>query len=58
MPHLFGIDGIRGTVGNWPLVPDFALALGQAAGSVIRGAAREATLVIGRDTRQSAAMLQ
>jgi len=58
MPNLFGTDGIRGHVGQWPLTPDFVLALGQAAGSVIRGAAREATIVIGRDTRQSAAMLQ
>jgi phosphoglucosamine mutase len=58
MPNLFGTDGIRGVVGQWPLTPDFTLALGQAAGSVIRGAAREATVVIGRDTRQSSAMLQ
>jgi phosphoglucosamine mutase len=58
MNKLFGTDGIRGTVGEWPLVPDFVLRLGQAAGSVIRGGAREATVVIGRDTRQSGAMLQ
>lgn len=58
MPDLFGTDGIRGVVGQWPLTPDFALALGQAAGCVIRGAAREATVVIGRDPRQSSAMLQ
>jgi phosphoglucosamine mutase len=45
-------------VGQWPMVPDFALHLGQAAGSVIRGDRREATVVIGRDTRQSGAMLQ
>lgn len=58
MGKLFGTDGIRGTVGQWPLVPDFALHLGQAAGQVIRGERREATMVIGRDTRQSGAMLQ
>jgi phosphoglucosamine mutase len=58
MGNLFGTDGIRGTVGQWPLLPDFALHLGQAAGCVIRGEQREATVVIGRDTRQSCAMLQ
>lgn len=58
MPKLFGTDGIRGEVGEWPLTPDFALLLGQAAGSVIRGDWRVATVVIGRDTRQSGAMLQ
>src|SRR5512139_3249494 len=58
MGKLFGTDGIRGTVGQWPLVPDFVLHLGQAAGNVIRGERREATVVIGRDTRQSGAMLQ
>ncbi|MFM8321508.1 MAG: phosphoglucosamine mutase [Chloroflexota bacterium] len=58
MPRLFGTDGIRGTVGVWPMTPEFVLQLGQAAGCVIRGEQREATLVIGRDTRQSSAMLQ
>jgi phosphoglucosamine mutase len=58
MPNLFGTDGIRGVVGEWPMLPDFALRLGQAAGSVIRGDRREATIVIGRDTRQSSTMLQ
>jgi phosphoglucosamine mutase len=58
MGKLFGTDGIRGTVGHWPMVPDFVLHLGRAGGSVIRGDRREATVVIGRDTRQSGAMLQ
>jgi phosphoglucosamine mutase len=58
MGKLFGTDGIRGTVGHWPLVPDFVLHLGQVAGNVIRGERREATVVIGRDTLQSGAMLQ
>lgn len=58
MPKLFGTDGIRGVVGEWPMLPSFALQLGQAAGRVIRGERREATVVIGRDTRQSSAMLQ
>lgn len=58
MGKLFGTDGIRGAVGHWPLLPSFVLQLGQAAGRVIRGDRREATIVIGRDTRQSGAMLQ
>ena len=59
MGKLFGTDGIRGTVGQWPLVPDFTLHLGQAAGSVIRGERSvKPRVVIGRDTRQSGAMLQ
>jgi phosphoglucosamine mutase len=58
MAKWFGTDGIRGTVGEWPMVPEFVLQLGRAAGSVIRGTAREATVVIGRDTRQSSSMLQ
>lgn len=58
MPRWFGTDGIRGTVGEWPMTPEFALRLGRAAGLVIRGERREATVVIGRDTRQSCMMLQ
>lgn len=58
MPKWFGTDGIRGTVGEWPMTPEFVLRLGRAAGQMIRGERREATVVIGRDTRQSCAMLQ
>ncbi len=58
MGKWFGTDGIRGTVGSIPMVPEFMLKLGRAAGSVIRGESREATIVIGRDTRASGAMLQ
>ena len=37
MGKWFGTDGIRGTVGEWPMVPEFVLGLGRAAGKVIRG---------------------
>ncbi len=40
------------------MIPEFALALGRAAGEVIRGDKRDATIVIGRDTRSSGEMLQ
>jgi len=55
----FGTDGIRGRVGQHPLVPDFALKLGYAAGSVLAFSSKtRPTFVIGRDTRQSGQMLQ
>jgi phosphoglucosamine mutase len=53
----FGTDGIRGTTGEWPLVPEFLLKLGQAAGKVLK-AEKNSTILIGRDTRQSGMMLQ
>ena len=32
----FGTDGIRGTVGQAPITPDFMLRLGHAVGRVLR----------------------
>jgi len=58
MPQLFGTDGVRGTVGQWPLVPEFALALGRAAGTVLAASVKRPTVIVGRDTRASGAMLQ
>ena len=31
----FGTDGIRGTVGDYPITPDFMLKLGWAVGRVL-----------------------
>ena len=53
----FGTDGIRGTVGESPLTPEFFLKLGQAAGKVLR-TPKNSAIVIGRDTRRSGIMLQ
>ena len=58
MTELFGTDGIRGVVGQWPLVPEFFLRLGQAAGSVFREKCKHPTIIIGRDTRHSGLVLQ
>lgn len=58
MTKWFGTDGIRGTVGEWPMVPEFMLQLGKAAGFVFQKANRRSTVVIGRDTRWSGPMLQ
>ena len=59
----FGTDGIRGTVGEAPITPDFVLRLGYAAGKVLAGSADVAagsrpTVLIGKDTRVSGYMLE
>lgn len=56
--NYFGTDGVRGLVGQYPLVPDFVTRLGYAAGMVLSRTASHPTFVIGRDTRQSGEMLQ
>ena len=54
----FGTDGVRGSVGQFPLVPEFATRLGYAAGRVLARTDSSPTFVIGRDTRESGEMLQ
>ncbi|ARB47180.1 phosphoglucosamine mutase [Alloalcanivorax xenomutans] len=53
----FGTDGIRGTVGEAPITPDFVLKLGWAAGRVLaaRGGSK---ILIGKDTRISGYMFE
>lgn len=53
----FGTDGIRGTVGEYPITPDFFLKLGWAAGRVF---AREGQgfVLVGKDTRISGYMFE
>lgn len=58
MPRLFGTDGVRGIVGQWPMVPEFALRLGLAAGQVLTRNVKRPAVVAGRDTRASGPMLQ
>ncbi|MBN1889226.1 MAG: hypothetical protein JW850_14630, partial [Thermoflexales bacterium] len=53
-----GTDGMRGRVGDFPLVPDFALRLGLATGTVLRESCARPSVIIGRDTRHSGQMLQ
>jgi phosphoglucosamine mutase len=57
MRKLFGTDGIRGKVGEYPITPDFAMRLGWAAGRVL---ARDGAgpVLIGKDTRLSGYMLE
>jgi phosphoglucosamine mutase len=53
----FGTDGIRGLVGEFPIVPEFALKLGWAAGKVLASQGKP-SVVIGKDTRLSGYMLE
>ncbi|PTQ91005.1 phosphoglucosamine mutase [Agitococcus lubricus] len=53
----FGTDGIRGLVGQFPILPDFALKLGWAAGKVLAASGRS-SVVIGKDTRLSGYLLE
>ncbi|MDE1997827.1 MAG: phosphoglucosamine mutase [Burkholderiales bacterium] len=54
----FGTDGIRGTVGQAPVTPDFVLRLGHAVGQVLRRKEARPTVLIGKDTRISGYMLE
>lgn len=59
--QFFGTDGIRGTVGEAPITPDFMLKLGWACGRVFaRGASpgTHNTVIIGKDTRVSGYMFE
>ena len=50
--RLFGTDGVRGAA-NAALTPEFAMALGRAAGELLNGG----PVIVGRDTRRSGEML-
>ena len=54
----FGTDGIRGTVGQAPITPDFVLRLAHAVGRVLRRTEKHPTVLIGKDTRISGYMLE
>ena len=56
----FGTDGVRGTVGEAPITPEFVLRLGQAAGRALTSTAdgHRPAVLIGKDTRISGYMLE
>ena len=54
----FGTDGIRGTVGQPPITPDFVLRLAHAVGRVLRRTEAHPKVLIGKDTRISGYMLE
>ncbi|KPV41644.1 phosphoglucosamine mutase [Thiohalorhabdus denitrificans] len=56
---MFGTDGVRGRVGEWPVTPDQVLKLGWAAGRVLAGDNGDhPRVVIGKDTRVSGYLLE
>ncbi len=55
---LFGTDGIRGTVGQSPITPDFMLRLGHSVGRVLKSSDAKPTVLIGKDTRLSGYMIE
>jgi phosphoglucosamine mutase len=58
----FGTDGVRGTVGQSPMTPDFVMRLGYAAGKVLAsqmsGPSGHPGVLIGKDTRISGYMVE
>ena len=54
----FGTDGIRGTVGQSPITPDFVLRLAHAVGRVLKRTEARPLVLIGKDTRISGYMLE
>jgi phosphoglucosamine mutase len=57
----FGTDGIRGTVGEFPITADFMLKLGWASGRVFARTADNGgrcSVIIGKDTRVSGYMFE
>ena len=51
---VFGTDGVRGKVGEYPMTVDFTSRLAGAAASVL--APQGGTVVVGKDTRISGYM--
>ena len=57
----FGTDGIRGEVGQFPIVPEFMTRLGYAAGKVLTRDSKpgeRCKILIGKDTRVSGYLLE
>ena len=50
---IFGTDGVRGRANQFPMVPEIALALGRAAGKMLRSRSKKPRVVVGKDTRLS-----
>ncbi|MEW6096445.1 MAG: phosphoglucosamine mutase [bacterium] len=57
MSKLFGTDGIRGVANQYPMTPQFALQLGQAAANRLSSKGKP-KIVVGKDTRISSDMLE
>lgn len=58
-PHkIFGTDGVRGRANKLPMTPEIAMALGRAAGKLLRQRSKKPRVVIGKDTRLSCYMFE
>ncbi|PYS67196.1 MAG: phosphoglucosamine mutase, partial [Acidobacteria bacterium] len=59
MKSLFGTDGIRGEAGKFPLDAPTATTIGSSLASYLRTASgQQASIIIGRDTRESGGWLE
>ena len=58
MRKYFGTDGVRGQANQFPMTPDFALKLGQAAATIFKRGIKKHKIVIGKDTRISSYMFE
>ena len=54
----FGTDGVRGTIGQSPMTPEFVLRLGYAAGRALLQKTPHPKVLIGKDTRISGYMIE
>ncbi|MFP4344685.1 MAG: phosphoglucosamine mutase [Anaerolineales bacterium] len=58
MGRLFGTDGIRGVVNDYPLTVEFAVRIGEATGHRLKQERERPAVVVGRDPRLSGQMLE
>lgn len=58
IPRLFGTDGLRGHVNRDLMTVEMALAIGRAAGAVLRRRSGKHRVVVGKDTRLSCYMFE
>ena len=56
--RLFGTDGIRGTVNEYPMQPETVLKIGMAIASLLREKHGRNMILIGKDTRLSGYMIE
>jgi phosphoglucosamine mutase len=58
MGRLFGTDGIRGVANEYPLTVDGSFDIGRAVALFFCKRDRQTNIIIGKDTRQSGAMIE
>ena len=58
MGRLFGTDGIRGVANEYPLTAEGAFCIGRAVAAYFGIPNRQTEIIIGKDTRESGAMLE